>query len=102
MKRKEHKYKREKHGVGLEYALFIGGAVSICVLASCSNRTKSINPQPIIVETQEPCTEGRILVTKDGRCIFEYKGEIEMINDGRNGEEIDVQVHMKEKEIKEK
>lgn len=97
MSKKEHKYKREKHGIGIEGTLLIGGAVSICVLASCGYEKKEyIDPKPIVVEIPEPCTEGRILVTKNGRCIFEYKGEIEMINDGRNGEEIDVQVHMKE------
>lgn len=96
MKRKEHNYKREKHGFGIEGALLIGVAVSVCVLASCTDKKEHVDPKPIVVETPDPCTEGRILVTKDGRCIFEYKGEIEMINDGRNGEEIDVQVHMRQ------
>lgn len=96
MDKEKHKYKREMHGIGIEGALLIGGAVSICVLASCTDKKEYVDPKPIIVDTPEPCTKGRIFVTKDGRCIFEYKGEIEMINDGRNGEEIDVQVHMKQ------
>lgn len=74
MSKKEHKYKREKHGIGIEGALLIGGAVSICVLASCGDEKKEyIDPKPIIVEMPEPCTEGRILVTKMGDVFLSTK-----------------------------
>lgn len=66
-----NKYKREKHGIGIEGALLIGGAVSICVLASCGDKKKEYtDPKPIIVEIPEPCTEGRILVTKKWAMYF--------------------------------
>lgn len=48
--------------------------------------------EPLVIETQEPATEGSIRVYDyDGCCIYAYYGEIKINNDGRDGKQIDIE-----------
>ncbi len=45
----------------------------------------------IVIEVPEESTKGTVRVFDyDGCCIYAYYGEIEIRNDGKNGEEIDI------------
>ena len=60
------------------------------VIAGCKNGTKTDEPdKPVIsITNPKPCNTGRIIVYEQGEMVFDYKGEISIINNGRNGEEI--------------
>lgn len=60
------------------------------VIAGCENGTKTYEPdKPVIsITNPKPCHTGRIIVYEQGEMVFDYKGEINIINNGRNGEEI--------------
>lgn len=54
----------------------------------------------LVIETIEPNTTGKVTVYVDGIADFEYSGEINIKNDGTNGEAIEIIVDSKEKTIK--
>ena len=60
------------------------------VIAGCENGTKTYEPdKPVIsITNPKPCHTGRIIVYEQGETVFDYYGDINLINDGRNGEEI--------------
>ena len=60
------------------------------VIAGCKNGTKTDEPdKPVIsITNPKPCHTGRIIVYEQGEMVFDYYGDINLINDGRNGEEI--------------
>ena len=60
------------------------------VIAGCKNGTKTYEPdKPVIsITNPKPCHTGRIIVYEQGETVFDYYGDINLINDGRNGEEI--------------
>lgn len=60
------------------------------VIAGCKNGTKTDEPdKPVIsITNPKPCHTGRIIVYEQGETVFDYYGDINLINDGRNGEEI--------------
>ena len=66
--------------------------LATAVLAGCKNGTKTDEPdKPVIsITNPKPCHTGRIIVYEQGETVFDYKGEINIINNGRNGEEIAV------------
>ena len=59
-------------------------------IAGCKNGTKTDEPdKPVIsITNPKPCHTGRIIVYEQGETVFDYYGDINLINDGRNGEEI--------------
>lgn len=59
-------------------------------IAGCKNGTKTDEPdKPVIsITNPKPCHTGRIIVYEQGEMVFDYYGDINLINDGRNGEEI--------------
>lgn len=50
-----------------------------------------------MIKTIEPNTTGKVTVYVDGIADFEYSGEINIKNDGTNGEAIEIIVDSKEK-----
>lgn len=62
----------------------------VAVLTGCKNGTKTYEPdKPVIsITNPKPCHTGRIIVYEQGETVFDYYGDINLINDGRNGEEI--------------
>ena len=51
----------------------------------------------LVIETIEPNTTGKVTVYVYGIADFEYSGEINIKNDGTNGEAIEIIVDSKEK-----
>ena len=64
--------------------------LATAVLTGCKNGTKTDeSDKPVIsITNPKPCHTGRIIVYEQGEMVFDYKGEISIINNGRNGEEI--------------
>ena len=48
--------------------------------------------EPLVIEIPEPCTSGKVTVYSRDKLVYEYSGEIMIRNDGKNGEEIVIQV----------
>ena len=48
--------------------------------------------EPLVIEIPEPCTSGKVTVYSGDKLVYEYSGEIMIRNDGKNGEEIEIQV----------
>ena len=48
--------------------------------------------EPLVIEIPEPCTSGKVTVYSRDKLVYEYSGEIMIRNDGKNGDEIVIQV----------
>lgn len=48
--------------------------------------------EPLVIEIPDPCTSGKVTVYSRDKLVYEYSGEIMIRNDGKNGEEIEIQV----------
>ena len=58
------------------------------VIAGCAEKKIKTTEPVISITNPKPCHTGRIIVYEQGEMVFDYKGEINIINNGRNGEEI--------------
>ena len=61
--------------------------MTIC-LSACGRTEKRIDKPVLEITNPKPCHTGRIIVYEQGETVFDYYGDINLINDGRNGEEI--------------
>ena len=64
-------------------------AMSLCLIA-CEKTEKQTDKPVLEIANPKPCHTGRIIVYEQGEMVFDYKGEINIINNGRNGEEITI------------
>ena len=55
-------------------------------------------PRDIVIDIPEPCKTGAIEVYEDGELVFGYQGEIDIANDGKDGEPIRIVVDVTEVE----
>lgn len=62
-------------------------AMSLCLIA-CEKTEKQTDKPVLEIANPKPCHTGRIIVYEQGEMVFDYYGDINLINDGRNGEEI--------------
>lgn len=52
---------------------------------------------PLIITTPDPATDGTLTIyDEDGAVYYQYFGEIEIRNDGRDGEHIDIVIQLPE------
>lgn len=50
---------------------------------------------PLTIEIPEKRNDGTLKVLyEDGSVFYQYSGEIDILNNGRNGEEIEIVVHL--------
>ena len=61
--------------------------VAVVIVGCAEKKIKTTEPV-ISITNPKPCHTGRIIVYEQGEMVFDYKGEISIINNGRNGEEI--------------
>lgn len=47
-------------------------------------------PQKLVITTPKPCTKGSLTIYGQGEVQYQYSGEIQLVNDGKNGEDIEV------------
>lgn len=67
--------------------------VSITVAWSCREKpeeTQKKETTPLVVNTPWPCTTGNLTIYGQGVAQYKYGGEIQIVNDGKNGEEIQI------------
>lgn len=55
-------------------------------------------PRDIVIDIPEACTHGTIEVYEGGELVFGYQGEIDIQNDGKDGEPIRIIVNVTEVE----
>lgn len=67
----------------------------IC-LSACGRTEKRIDKPVLEITNPKPCHNGRIIVYEQGEMVFDYKGEINIINNGRNGKEIKIEAGKEE------
>lgn len=53
-------------------------------------------PRDIVIDIQDPCKTGVIEVYEDGELEYGYEGEINIQNDGKDGEPIRIVVDVDE------
>lgn len=53
-----------------------------------ANEEKETTKPVVSIANPKRCHTGRIIVYEQGETVFDYYGDINLINDGRNGEEI--------------
>lgn len=55
--------------------------------------------QELVIDTPKPCTYGNLTIVDEfGDISFQYTGDISIVNNGTNGEPIDIRVSLEEKE----
>lgn len=70
------------------------------IFAGCGSDTVSvkenaIEPTPFVVDSVESCDKGTITVYEnDGEVRNTYQGPIDILNDGKNGEEIEIVINL--------
>lgn len=62
--------------------------IATAMIAGCAEKKIKTTEPVISITNPKPCHTGRIIVYEQGEMMFNYKGEINIINNGRNGEEI--------------
>lgn len=74
--------------------IFLLAAITVSV-AVRSHEEKPIEqehpqPQKLVIATPKPCTKGSLTIYGQGEVQYQYSGEIQLVNDGKNGEDIEV------------
>lgn len=96
MRREHERYKRKEKVLTIKLSILAGVVMLAIVILTYSAQIKQSRqqdtasnkePEKVVIETQEPCTEGNVVIYSDGG-VYEYFGKIDIVNDGGNGEEI--------------
>lgn len=91
--------RRKNHVVALiiPLALLILLIISVSIAVGGSARKESENvdtgeqkPVPLVISIPKPCHKGMLTVYGKGEVLYQYGGEIKIVNDGRNGEDIEI------------
>ena len=81
--------------------ILISVAVIIFAISatSCGNSKEKAEPEKenFVVTIPAQNDTGRIRVYDHGELVFDYSGKINIINDGRNGNAIEIEARTKEK-----
>lgn len=81
---------------GKKLTVLFGTLLLIVVLVACERGYKSqnkIEPEPLNVENVKQCNFGNVTVYADGIKDFSYMGRVEIINDGKDGQEIEIYLY---------
>lgn len=98
MRREHERYKRKEKVLAIKLSILAGVILAAIVILTYSTQVKQSRqqntepkkePEKIVIETPEPCTDGNIVIYADGG-VYEYCGKIGIKNDGKNGEEISI------------
>lgn len=98
MRREHERYKRKEKVLTIKLSILAGVILAAIVILTYSAQVKQSRqqntepkkePEKIVIETPEPCTDGNIVIYSNGG-VYEYCGKIGIENDGKNGEEIAV------------
>lgn len=99
---KNHKRENKALRLLIKCVIIMAAGIAAVILFMlflwCDARDNQPEPQaqkkytaPLVITTPAPATKGSIRVFDyDGCCIYGYYGEIKIINDGRDGKEIDI------------
>lgn len=79
--------------IGLMLALT--AVVAMCVSTEPTEEPEQ-TPEPLVIETVRPCTQGRVTVYQGNEVLYQYGGEIDIANDGTDGKEIEIVVEYPE------
>lgn len=52
-----------------------------------------VKKKDLIINTNQPNITGKIVIESNGIVTFSYEGDIQIINDGKNGKPIDIYVN---------
>ena len=75
---------------------FAATIYSGCSYKTDANTQQNTKKKDLVLEIPEPCTYGRIIVYDEHVETFSYSGEIHIINDGKDGEQIKIIVNVQE------
>lgn len=79
----------------------IAMVIFVLLASSCATSSKKDTEpkkEDFVVTIPAQNDTGRIRVYDHGELVFDYFGKIDIINDGRNGEYIEIQAEVKEKD----
>lgn len=80
--------------------LSVAVIVFVLLATSCgaSKETEEADGEKFTITIPKQNESGRIRVYDRGELVFDYFGKIDIINDGRNGEYIEIQAEVEEKD----
>lgn len=101
LRRAIHKFKRSwiAHAVFTISIIMVLALVFISISSALSvaktheNEQKIMEPEPLVIEIPEPCEYGSVIVFDGEDVVFDYFGNVEIRNDGKNGENVDIRIH---------
>lgn len=79
--------------------LSVAVIIFVILATSCGNSKEKAEPEKekFVVTIPSQNDTGRIRVYDHGELVFDYSGKINIINDGRNGNAIEIEARTKEK-----
>lgn len=108
LRRAIHKFKRSRiaHAVFTISIIMVLALVFISISSALSvaktheneqntseNEQKIMEPEPLVIEIPEPCEYGSVIVFDGEDVVFDYFGNVEIRNDGKNGKNVDIRIH---------
>lgn len=82
----------KKSIVGVLLVLCVGSLlIGKTMIAKEKEVEQTEQTEPLVIETVQPMTEGVLtIVDGEGGLFYQYQGEIRIINDGKNGQPIEI------------
>ena len=82
----------KKSIVGVLLVLCVGSLlIGKTMIAKEKEVEQTEQAEPLVIETVQPMTEGVLtIVDGEGGLFYQYQGEIRIINDGKNGQPIEI------------
>ena len=68
-------------------------SVTLYGCAEQPQETEAVEVQPLVIDVPERNDNGTLTVYAEGVEAFQYKGRIEIANDGRDGNDIEIFVY---------
>lgn len=78
------------------FAICLLSLFAVACKAEDTNEKKETTKPVVSIANPKRCNIGRITVYNNGEIVFDYYGEIDIINNGRNGKEIKIEAGKEE------
>lgn len=72
------------------------GICAVIISALIGNQMMAKEPENLVINIPDPCKTGTLTVESESETLFEYAGEIEIINDGKDGKPISIMINIED------
>lgn len=80
----------------MKRAVFAIGICAVMISALIGHQMMAKEPENLVINIPDQCKTGTLTVESESETLFEYAGEIEIINDGKDGKPISIMIHIED------